>query len=153
MAYQRATGGVAYLPWMQLVLLSAGLLVFAVELGRLLRSALAGAAAIVLLTRHVTVYDSPGIIITESLFLALLLAGLGLHFRHARQGGGRARAGAAICFALAAATRTTGTAFLLLPPLPPCSTGVCARASRWDGPGCARRPRASCWRSPWRGTG
>jgi hypothetical protein len=114
-AYRWATGGVAHLPILQLMLLSCALLIFAIELGRLLRSALAGAAAIVLMTRHVTIYDSPAIIGTETLYVALILAGLGMQFRHARRGGGSALAGAAICFALAAATRTTGIAFLLLP--------------------------------------
>ena len=117
-AYRWATGGLEHLPLFQLALLAAGLLFFAVELGRMLRSAIAGAAAVLLATRHLVVHDAPAAVMTEGLFLALLFAGLGLLFRHVRQGGGAAALVlASVCFALAAATRTTGTALLPLAPL------------------------------------
>jgi hypothetical protein len=118
-AYRWATGGLEHLPLLQLALLAAGLLFFAVELGRMLRSAIAGAAAVLLATRHLVVHDAPAAVMTEGLFLALLLAGLGLLFHHVRRDGVGAAplVAASVCFALAAATRTTGTALLPLAPL------------------------------------
>jgi hypothetical protein len=116
-AYQWTTGGLDYLPLAQLLVMAGALLLLAVELGRLLRSAPVAALAVLLVTRHVAIYDSPALIATESLFLAFVMAGLALACRHARQGGGATLAAASACFALAAATRTTGTALLLLPVL------------------------------------
>ncbi len=120
-AYQWATGGgLEHLPLLQFLLVAAGLLLFSLELGRLLRSTLAGAAAVLLAMHQVVIYDAPRLVMSESLFLALVLAGTGLLFRHVRREGGDrggSLAGAAACFALAAATRTTGTALLLLPLL------------------------------------
>jgi hypothetical protein len=51
------------------------------------------------------------------LFLGFVLAGIGMLFRAVRGGSGACLASAAILFALAATTRTTGAAFLLLAPM------------------------------------
>ncbi len=57
---------------------------------------------------------------SESVFETFILAGLGLQFRAVRRDSTATLAGAAICFALAAGTRTAGAIFLLIPLLGPC---------------------------------
>ena len=120
-AYRWMTGGLLGLPLFQLLLLAAGLLLFAVELGLLMDSLLVGPVSMLLILLHPTIHDAARVVETESLFLGLLLGGLGLLFRAVRAGSGAggipALTGAASLFALAAATRTTGAAFLPLAPL------------------------------------
>jgi len=70
--------------------------------------------AIVLVLLHRAIHDAPGIIETESVFIALSLAGLASQFRAVRTGARVSMAIAAMLFAFAAATRTAGTIFLLL---------------------------------------
>ncbi len=115
--YRWMTGGLDYLPALQLFLFASGLLIFAIELGRLLESAFVAAAAILLSGIHVVMHQAPSWLMSESVFELLVLTGLGLQFRYARCGGVVAGAGAAACFALAAGTRTSGAAFLLIPLL------------------------------------
>ena len=116
-AYQWATGGYDYLPLFQFLLTALALLIFSVELGRLLRSLWVGPLSILLVLMHVAIYDSPRLIMSEALFVAMILAGLGLQFRYTRLDSLGDLLGAAIFFALAAVTRTTGMAFLLIPML------------------------------------
>jgi hypothetical protein len=115
--YHWATGSYAYLPLLQFLLIALGLLVFSVNLGRLLKSIWVGPLAILLVVLHVYVHEALRQILSESLYLAAILAGLGLQFRYARRSARGDLVGAAICFASAAATRSTGVAFLLLPVL------------------------------------
>ncbi|MDN3568536.1 hypothetical protein ACFQY5_03780 [Paeniroseomonas aquatica] len=114
--YRGLTGDLDHLPLVQLLLIAVPLLFFVLELGRLLRSGLVPVMAIILLLLHVGIRDTPAILQSESLYLAAVLAGFGFLLRFTRRGQG-GLAAASICFALAATTRTTGTAFLLLPPL------------------------------------
>lgn len=116
-AYRWATGGLRLLPLFQFSLMSLALLFFAIQLGLLLESVLVGLAAILLVLLHPAIHDAPRFVMTEALYLTLVLAGLGLMFHAVRRIAGASLVGAAILFALAAATRTTGTAFLLLAPL------------------------------------
>ena len=116
-AYRWGTGGLRFLPLFQFSLMGLALLLLAVELGLLVDRLLAGPAAILLILLHPAIHDAPRMIMTEALYLAFVMAGLGLLLRATRRGTTLSLAGAAILFALAAITRTTGTAFLLLVPL------------------------------------
>jgi len=116
-AYQYLTGGLAGLTLAQLVAVSAGLLVFAIELGALTRSLLVGPLSVVLIMLHPVVHDSVRTVESESVYTMGLLGGLGLLFRAARTRSLASALGASFCFALCTATRTTGTAFLPLVPL------------------------------------
>lgn len=115
--HERLFGSLDHLPIVQLVLLAAGLLLYGIEFGRLLRNALAGAFAIMLILFHPAIHDISRAAMTEAVFLALVLAGLGLQFRQARIGSLASLLGASFCFALATATRTTGAVLLPLPLL------------------------------------
>lgn len=125
-AWQGATGGLAYLPHLQLVLLGCGVFAAALELGRLLRSPWLGAAAVPAVLLHPAVYDSDNWLLTEAPFLALVLAGAAGLLRHARRGGLAPLLVAAGCFGLATLTRSTGLAFLVLPVL----AALCDRRRR-----------------------
>ena len=115
--YRWATGGLRLLPLVQLLFMSLALLLLAIELALLLQNTLVGLIAILLILLHPAVHDAPRFIMTEAFYLTFVLAGLGLLFRSVRHGTIGSLIGAAILFALAAVTRTTGTAFLLLAPL------------------------------------
>ena len=110
-------GGLRLLPLLQLVMLAAGLLVFAGGLASLLGSALAGVIASALVLTHVQIHDSPAYILSEPLFLCMIMAGLGLQFRYARTSGAGCLFASMLCFGLATDTRTTGAIFLLIPVL------------------------------------
>jgi hypothetical protein len=115
--WQAETGGLAHLPLAQLLLLGCGVLVVAVELGRLLGQPLLGVATVPLLLLHPAVHDSPRWLLTECPFLACVLLGLGLLLRHARRPDPAALLVAMGCFGLATLLRSTGAAFLPLPLL------------------------------------
>ena len=111
-------GSLAGLPTLQLVLLLGVIALFAVQLGLLLRNALVSIAVVPLVLAQPGIYDAPNWMMTESLFLALILCGLAMQFRHAREprsGHQRALIAAAFLFGLATITRSTGIIFLLLP--------------------------------------
>jgi hypothetical protein len=116
-AYREVTGSYDFLPAVQYLILAGGLLVFALELGRLLDSILAAVIVLPLALLHPGIYDAPRWMLTESIYLGFLLLGLGLQFRHARSGDRASLLVAAACFALMAITRSTGVAFLALPLL------------------------------------
>src|ERR1700712_4446977 len=86
-AYQWFMPGLHGLPLFQLLLMSLCLLWFAVELGLLLDSSVAGPVAIGLIVLHPAIHDAPRIAETESVFLAFILGGLALLFRAVRIGG------------------------------------------------------------------
>ena len=110
-------GSMAQLPLAQFLLLTCALLGCAAELARLLRWPLLGFALVPLVLLHPVGYDMPRWMMSESLFVTWVLAGLSLQLRFARTGGGGPLLGAALCFALAAITRSTGMALLPLPVL------------------------------------
>jgi hypothetical protein len=116
-AFRWISGDLHYLPVVQCILLASALLVFAIELGQMLQSKLASAAALILILKHQNTYDSPGWLMSEGLSTPLLLAGLGLMFRSVRHGGAASLIGATACFAFATGTRAAGAAFLLVPLL------------------------------------
>ncbi len=62
-------------------------------------------------------HQAPASVMSESLFEFFILTGLGLQIRSVRRDSAGSLAGAAVCFALAAGTRTSGAVFLLLPLL------------------------------------
>ncbi|MFC7477471.1 hypothetical protein ACFQS7_24130 [Dankookia sp. GCM10030260] len=115
--WQAVTGSVDYLPLMQLVLLGIGVFVFAVELGRMLRSPLVPLLGVPVLLIHPGIHDSPSWMMTEAPFMALVFMGLAMQCRFVRRGGLDALLLAAACFTLATLTRSTGMAFLPLPLL------------------------------------
>jgi hypothetical protein len=116
-AFNWITGGLAYWPVMQCILLAATLLVFAIELGRMLDSRLAAGAAVLLILKHHDTYYSPAWLMSEGVFTPLILAGLALLFRSVRRGGEVSILVATACFAFATGTRAAGAAFLLAPLL------------------------------------
>ncbi|TDH61111.1 hypothetical protein E2C06_18565 [Dankookia rubra] len=116
-AYREVTGSFDFLPTVQYLIFAGGLLVFALELGRLLDSILAAVIVLPLAHLHPGIHDAPGWMMTESVYLGFLLLGLGLQFRHARSGDRASLLVAAACFALMTITRSTGAAFLALPLL------------------------------------
>ncbi|WP_431269875.1 hypothetical protein [Dankookia sp. P2] len=116
-AWQAVTGGVEYLPLLQLALVGIGVFVFAVELGRMLRSPLVPLLGVPVLLMHPGIHDAPSWMMTEAPFIALVLAGLAMQCRFVRRGGLDALLVAAACFTLATLTRSTGMAFLPLPLL------------------------------------
>jgi hypothetical protein len=115
--WQAVSGSVDYLPLVQLVLLGIGVFVFAVELGRMLRSALVPLLGVPVVLMHPGIHDSPSWMMTEAPFMALVLAGLAMQCRFVRRGGLDALLLAAACFTVATLTRSTGMAFLPLPLL------------------------------------
>ncbi len=110
-------GSLTGLPTVQFLLLLAALLLFAVEFGLLLRSVIVPVAIIPLVLAQPGIYDAPGWMMTESLYLALIMAGLAMLFRHARRGGLGVLVAAGTLFGLATVTRSTGIIFLALPVL------------------------------------
>ena len=111
------TGSLHHLPMVQFLIMAAALLFFAIEFGRMVRNALAGALLIPLVLMHAGIYDAPRWMMTETIYLAEILAGLGLQFRYVRQRRAIDLVAAALCFGLASLTRSTGYAFLALPLL------------------------------------
>ena len=85
-AWQYLTGGLEYLPVVQLIVLGCAVVAFAIELGRLLRSPLVPILAIPLVLLHAAIYDSSRWLLTESAFVALTLLGLSMQLRYARRG-------------------------------------------------------------------
>lgn len=116
-AWQAVTGSTDYLPMLQLALVGIGVFVFAVELGRMLRSPLVPLLGVPVLLMHPGIHDSPSWMMTEAPFMALVLAGLAMQCRFVRRGEPDALLLAAACFTLATLTRSTGMAFLPLPLL------------------------------------
>lgn len=116
-AWQYLTGGLEYLPVVQLIVLGCAVVAFAIELGRLLRSPLVPILAIPLVLLHAAIYDSSRWLLTESAFVALTLLGLSMQLRYARRGDMVALLVAAGCFGLSTLLRSTGAAFLPLPLL------------------------------------
>jgi hypothetical protein len=116
-AFRWVSGGLDYLPIAQAMLLAGALLVFVIELGRMLQSKLAAAVAIVLVLAHYDTYRSPAWLMSEGVFTPLILVGLGLLFRSVRRSGVVGLVGATACFAFATGTRAAGAAFLLAPLL------------------------------------
>ncbi len=116
-AWQALFGGLEHLPMAQLLLLGAALGWFGVELARLLRRWWAGPAAILVTLLHTAVHDSPTWLLTEAVYLAIILAGLALLCRHAHRPRPGALLGAAACFGLATLARSTGLVFVVLPLL------------------------------------
>lgn len=116
-AFHWTTGGLAYWPVTQSILLATTLLVFAIELGRMLESKLAAGAALLLILKHHDTYCSPAWLMSEGMFTPLILAGVALLFRCVRCGGAVSLLGCTACLALATGTRTAGAAFLLAPLL------------------------------------
>jgi hypothetical protein len=116
-AYQSLTGGMDYLPLCQLAVLAAALLFLAIETGRVLRNAVLGALVIPLVLFHAAIHDAPAWAMSEAIFLPAVMAGLAFEFRYVRNCSARNLVGAAIFFALAAATRTAGGVLPLLPVL------------------------------------
>lgn len=115
--WQWLHGSLSGLPTVQFLLLLAALLLFAVELGLLLRSAIVSVATIPLVMAQAGIYDAPAWMMTESLYLALVMAGLAALFRHARRNGLAPLVAAGALFGLATITRSTGIVFLGLPIL------------------------------------
>lgn len=115
--WQAVSGSVDYLPLVQLLLLGLGVFVLALELGRMLRSALVPLVGVPVLLMHPGIHDSPSWMMTEAPFMALVLVGLAMQCRFVRRGGLDALLLAAACFAIATLTRSTGMAFLPLPLL------------------------------------
>jgi len=74
--WQAVTGSVDHLPLLQLILLGIGVLVFAVELGRMLRSPLVPLLGVPVLLMHPGIHDAPSWMMTEAPFIELVLAGL-----------------------------------------------------------------------------
>jgi hypothetical protein len=116
-AWQAMVGGLEHLPLAQLLLLGVTLCCFGIELGRLLRRWWVGPAAILVTLLHTAVHDSPAWLLTETVYLATILAGLALLCRHARRPQLAALLGAAVCFGLATLARSTGLVFVVLPLL------------------------------------
>ena len=135
--WQAVSGGTEYLPQLQLILLGLGVAVFAVELGRMLRSPLVPLLAVPVLLMHPGIHDSPSWMMTEAPFMALVLLGLAMQCRYVCRGGLDALLVAAGCFALATLTRSTGLAFLPLPLL----AALCDPRVR---PGAAALRAAAC---------
>lgn len=104
------------LPLVQTGLISAGLLAFAWQLAGLLR-----APWLCLLTllvwAHVGTFEATRWVASEGLFLPLVLLGSAAAIAYARRDTTARLVLASACFALAALTRTSGAAFLLLPVL------------------------------------
>jgi hypothetical protein len=115
--WQAIVGGTDYLPLAQLILLGIGVFVFALELGRMLRSPLVPLLGVPVLLMHPGIHDAPGWMMTEAPFMALVLVGLAMQCRFVRRGGMDALLLAAACFTIATLTRSTGMAFLPLPLL------------------------------------
>ncbi len=116
-AWQGMVGGLEYLPLAQLLLLGAALCYFGIELGRLLRRWWVGPVAILVTLLHTAVHDSPTWLLTEAVYLAVILLGLALLCRHARRHHLALLLGAAACFGLATLARSTGLVFVVLPLL------------------------------------
>jgi hypothetical protein len=116
-AWEALTGGSDHLPMLQIILLGLGVFVFAVELGRMLRSPVVPLLAVPILLMHPGIHDSPSWMMTEAPYMALILFGLAMQCRFVRLGTLDALLVAAGCFALATLTRSTGLAFLPLPLL------------------------------------
>ena len=116
-AWLHLTGGLEYLPLAQLIVLGCAIAVFAIELGRLLRSPIVPILAMPLVLLHAAIYDSSSWLLTESPFVALVLIGLSMQFRHARSGETAPLLVAAACFGLSTLLRSTGLAFMPLPLL------------------------------------
>ncbi|MBL6455014.1 hypothetical protein JMJ55_06740 [Belnapia sp. T6] len=112
-----ATGGIANIAVPQLILLGCAVAVFAIELGRLLRTPLLSALAVPAILLHTAIYDSSGWLLTESPYAALTLLGLAMQFRYARRGDLAPLLLAAAIFGLSTLLRSTGAAFLPLPLL------------------------------------
>ena len=108
--------GLPGLPYLQTGLIALGVLAFAVELGRRLRSPLAGAVAVPLLWAHTGVYEASRWVMSEALFLPALLGGLAATLALARTRGHTALVIAALCFAAAILART-GAYILAATPL------------------------------------
>ena len=83
-------------PLFQFGLIVAGALLFSLELARLLRRPWLAALAVPLVLSHAGVHDAARWIMSEAVYLALILVGLGLQFRHARLGGVASLAGVAL---------------------------------------------------------
>lgn len=117
MAMERLAGGFDRLPLAQGLLLSAAALACAVELSRLLRVPAAAMLLVPMVLLHPVVHDAIAWMMTEALFLACMLLGMALQIRFARTGRGGCLVAAALIFALASITRSTGMALLPLPLL------------------------------------
>ena len=116
-AWLALRGSFAQLPLAQFLLLAGTLLGCAAELARLLRWPLLAFALVPLVLLRPVGYEIARWMMSESLFISCLLAGLSMHLRFVRSGRGANLVGAALCFALAAITRSTGMALLPLPLL------------------------------------
>ncbi len=108
-------GSMAGLPSVQLLLLSLALCYFATELGLLLKSALVSLVAVPLAMLHPGVWESSRSMMTESLYLTAILAGMAAQFHFARRPDRRSLLLAGAWFGLAIIARSTGLVFVLLP--------------------------------------
>ena len=108
-------GGIRFLPLFQFFLISLALICFAVELGLLLGSILVGPLVIGLTLLNPGLHDTAAYIESEPVDFFCVFCGFALLCRFARDGRPASLVVASLVFALAAATRTTGAAFLLLP--------------------------------------
>ena len=108
-------GNLAGLPSVQLALLSLALCYFSVELGLLLKSALVSLVAVPLVMLHPGIWESSRSMMTESIYLAAILAGMAAQFHFARRPDRRWLLWAGAWFGLAIIARSTGLVFLLLP--------------------------------------
>lgn len=115
--WRTLTGNLHHFPLLQFMMMDLGLLVFVVEFGRLYRNALIGLALIPLVLMHPAIYDAPRWMMTETVYLAVVLAGLGMQLRYVRNGAPECLVAAAVFFGMATLTRSTGFAFLPLPLL------------------------------------
>ncbi|WP_428395495.1 hypothetical protein [Lichenicoccus sp.] len=108
-------GGIRFLPLFQFCLISSALVWFAVEFGLLLGSVLAGPLVIGLSLLNPGLHDTAAYIESEPVDFFCVFCGFALLCRFARRGRPASLVVASFVFALSAATRTTGAAFMLLP--------------------------------------
>ncbi len=106
----------AGVPLIQTALISAGLLAFSLELALLLGAPVL-CLATVLIWAHVAMHDATRQLLSEGMFLAFTLFGLAAALAYARRDKPAHLLAAALLFALATLTRTSGAALLLIPVL------------------------------------
>ncbi|MBV9653384.1 MAG: hypothetical protein JOZ42_02345 [Acetobacteraceae bacterium] len=113
--WQWLHGSLDGLPELQLCILMLTLFAFAAELGLLLRNALVAVAVVPLAMFHPGIWEAPGWMMTESVYVSLVFAGMAAQFHYARNPGVAPLMLAGLCFGLATILRSTGLLFLLLP--------------------------------------
>lgn len=116
-AWQTLAGGLQHLPLLQLLLLVAAVVVFAVALGQLLRRRWVPPVVVLGVLAHPAVHDSPRTLMTEALFLVCVLASLAALCRYAARPGLLPLLLGAACAGLATLARSTGLIMVLLPVL------------------------------------